>query len=202
MGKILIINASPRASVSNSKQYAELFISYYKDKAAYCSITRDNYLNLISMMEDCSDVLLVFPLYADALPVTLLDFLKYWVHNPPLNKPIISVMVNCGFLEPSQNNVAVRMIQFFCKQNNYSIGSVLKLGSGEAILGTPFRFIAVNAIKRLARSVWTGKYRTIQATMPLPPKIFLWASTHYWIKYGKKFGVTRQEMEIMKIEDE
>lgn len=74
------------------------------------------------------------------------------------------------------------------------------LGSGEAILGTPFRYIAVRAIRKLAKSVGNGKYCNIQATMPLNKRLFIWASTRYWIQYGKRFGITKEQMQSMKIE--
>lgn len=83
--------------------------------------------------------LFVFPLYADSIPVTLLNFLKTMEVNPPQKRPVISVVINCGFMEPQQNDIAIKMLQLYCKKNNYPFGSVLKIGSGEAILNTPFR---------------------------------------------------------------
>lgn len=53
----------------------------------------------------------------------------------------MSVLINCGFLECRQNDVAVEMVRLFCRQNGYRFGSVLKIGSGEAIWDTPFRLL-------------------------------------------------------------
>jgi hypothetical protein len=30
--------------------------------------------------------------------------------------------------------------------------------------------------------------------------LFIWASTRYWIQYGKRFGTTKEQMQSMKIE--
>lgn len=200
MGKIMILNGSPRAPKSNSKKYSEIFMKYSRMQCDYFNITKSNHLKLIAEMGKYSDVIIVFPLYADSLPVGLLNFLKNLENNLPAQRPVISILINCGFLEYEQNCVAVSMIRYFCRRNNYPIGSTLMLGSGEAILETPFRYIAVRAIKRLAASVNKGNYKDISATMPLPKWLFKMAARSYWIRYGKKFGVSEKEMQRPEIE--
>ena len=140
MEKILILNGSPRAAKSNSKRYAALFSASCPLPCDTVSLTPRNHAELAAQLPRYSDLLLVFPLYADALPVGLLDFLKYLEAHPvPVEaRPVVSVLINCGFLEPAQNEIAVRMIRLFCSRNGYRTGSVLMLGSGEAILDSPF----------------------------------------------------------------
>ena len=140
------------------------------------------------------------PMYCWFFRFMPIRFLKYLEANSPKRKPVVSVLINCGFLEYHQNDIALEMLRFFCQKNGYRTGSVLALGSGEAILGTPFRYIAVRAIRKLAKSVGNGKYCNIQATMPLNKRLFIWASTRYWIQYGKRFGITKEQMQSMKIE--
>lgn len=199
MDRILILNASPRAPRSNSKRYAQLF-------AAHCppteilAVTKDNHESLAARMESVHDVLLVFPLYADAIPVTLLNFLKTLEAHPPAHKPTISVLINCGFLEPHQNDVAVEMVSFFCRKNGYPFGSVLKIGGGEAILDSPFKILAARKIRQLARSITRQQHQTLCVSMPLTKRMFLAASTRYWIQYGKKNGISEAQMRTMEIE--
>ncbi|WP_251967146.1 hypothetical protein NEE14_005885 [Parabacteroides sp. AD58] len=200
MGKILIINGSPRAPKSNSKRYAEIFSRYYPEETIYKHITIKNHQELCQAMHEFQDVLFVFPLYADALPVGFLHFLKTLEANPPSRKPVISILINCGFLEYQQNHVAIQMMRFFCRQNQYTIGSILMLGSGEAILNTPFKYIATRNIKQLAYSIANQKYQIIKATMPLPKKLFQWAADIYWTRYGKRFGTSKKQMQTMEIE--
>lgn len=200
MGKVMIVNASPRAPKANSKQYAKLFAEYCHLQTEYYEVTKSNHLTLCHKMEDFSDVLFVFPLYADGIPVTLLNFLKTLEVNAPHNKPVVSVMINCGFIEAQQNDIAVQMLQLFCRENHYPFGSVLKIGSGEAILTTPFRIFLKAKIKKLTASINTARYGNFQVTMPITKKMFIKASTVYWENYGKKNGISREEMETMKIE--
>lgn len=200
MGKVLILNGSPRAPKSNSKQYAQLFAEACRMETVYCNITKTNHLELCSAVEDCSDLLLVFPLYADGIPTPLMQFLKTLEAHPPETRPVVSVLINCGFLEPEQNDVAVEMIGLFCAQNGYPLGSVLKIGSGEAILATPFRSLVRGKIKKLAAALEQRRSQTFRVTMPLPKWMFLKASTGYWTSYGQRNGITREQMATMEIE--
>ena len=200
MDKVLILNASPRAPRSNSKEYAKLFSKFYHGKTEYLDIKRTNHAALIEKLFDFSDLLFVFPLYADSIPVTLLNFLKDLEQVTPARKPTISVLINCGFIEPQQNDIAVEMMRLFCKENGYPFGSVLKIGSGEAILSTPFQVFLNAKVKKLARSIFLHRYQVFQVTMPIPKRMFLKASSIYWEEYGKRNGCSKEEMQTMLIE--
>ena len=200
MDKVLILNASPRAPRSNSKEYAKLFSKFYHGKTEYLDIKRTNHAALIEKLSDFSDLLFVFPLYADSIPVTLLNFLKDLEQVTPARKPTISVLINCGFFVLEQNNIAVKMIELFCRQQGYPFGSVLKIGSGEAILNTPFKFFATQKLKRLAISISQGRNEQLKVTMPISKRIFVKASTAYWKDYGERNGVTSEQMATMEIE--
>lgn len=200
MAGILILNGSPRAPRSNSKRYAALFMNRCKVQCEYQNITKSNHAELCEKMNEVSDVLLVFPLYADGLPVTLLDFLKTLETCPPERKPVISVLINCGFFEYHQNDIAVRMVELFCRQNGYRFGSVLKIASGEAILDTPFCGLVKRKLEQLAAAIVQGKARVLHVSMPLTRGMFVRASTRYWVSYGKKNGVSREQMAVMEIE--
>lgn len=200
MGNIMILNGSPRAPKSNSKRYGEIFSEVCPVETQYFNITKTNHRELCQAVDSFTDLLFVFPLYADGLPVTLLNFLKALEENPPKTRPVVSVLINCGFAEPEQNNVAVKMMALFCQENGYPFGSVLKIGSGEAILSTPFRVLVRRKLKKLALAIAGKKPCVLQVTMPLPKKIFLRASTSYWTNYGKRNGISKEQMEIMEIE--
>lgn len=196
----MIINGSPRAPRSNSRRYAEIFARHCGATTISRHITRTNHPELCAEAGTVDDLLLVFPLYADALPVTLLDFLKTLETYPPARKPTMSVLINCGFLEHGQNEVAVDMVRLFCRRNGYAMGSVLMLGSGEAILKTPFSYIATRSIRKLARSIERRQYATIRATMPLTKRLFVVAADIYWRLYGRKFGTGKRQMQTLLIE--
>ena len=128
--KLLIVNGSPRAPRSNSRRYAELFQARWKGEARYAALTAKNHAELAAAAADCTDLLLVFPLYADGLPAPLLRFLEFLEGAGPEHRPRISVLINCGFLEPHQNDVAVDMVRLFCLENGYPFG----MGLGRQVI--------------------------------------------------------------------
>ncbi|MDU2663668.1 MAG: hypothetical protein E6638_06850 [Clostridium perfringens] len=130
----------------------------------------------------------------------MLNFLKVLEENPPKNKAKVNVIINCGFIEPEQNNVCIDMVKLFCKQNTYEFNSVLSIGGGEAILGTPFKIFVKWKIKKLAKAIYKNTPESLSATMPISKNMYLKASTNYWINYGKRNGITKSQMETMKIE--
>lgn len=201
MGKVLILNGSPRAPRSNSAKYAELFMQKFQGSCQTINITKENHNRICSVLSDFTDVLLIFPLYADGIPAILLDFLKDMESCQMTDKPVVSVIVNCGFREAYQNDTAVEIVQFFCKKNGFVFGSALKIGSGEVILDTPFRFLVKNKIKKMASAICSGKKCVLQVTMPLSASSFVKASTNYWLRYGQRNGITREEMDTMEIEN-
>ena len=200
MVKLLIVNGSPRAPRSNSRRYAELFQARGKGEARYEALTAKNHAELAAAAAECTDLLLVFPLYADGLPAPLLRFLEFLEGAGPEHRPRISVLINCGFLEPHQNDVAVDMVRLFCLENGYPFGACLKIGGGEAILGTPFAFLVRRSIRALARAVAAGRSAELAVTMPLSPRSFVRASTRYWTQMGAANGCTPDQMASMDIE--
>ena len=198
--KIVLLNGSPRAPKSNSRRYAVIFREHCPVAADYFEITRRNHAMLCSKMDEYTDVVLVFPLYADSLPVSLLDFLKSLEAARSERRPTVSVMINCGFLEYEQNMVAMDMVRLFCRRNGYPFGSVLMIGGGEAILDTPFRLLAGRRIAAFARAVAEGRAQIMHVTMPITKRMFLWASDIYWRMYGRRHGVSKRQMESMRIE--
>lgn len=200
MGKIMVINGSPRASRSNSMKYAQLFMKKSSVVTEYYAITKKNHLKLCEKINEFTNILFVIPLYVDSIPVTFLNFLKTLENNPPRNKPRISVLINCGFIEPEQNNVAIEMIRYFCKINDYTFMSVLSIGSGEAILTTPFKVVVFWKIKKLSNAIANNQKAQLNVTMPLNKQLFIKASIRYWQNYGKRNGITKRQMSIMDIE--
>lgn len=201
MEKLIVINGSPRPAVSNSKKYIALFERYYPNEIQVFNALSKNYTKHLEALQKTDKVLLVFPLYADALPIPLMNFMKA-VDTAQLNPLKLHILINCGFFEPDQNNIALDILRLFCEKNGFQIGSILSIGSGEAILKSPFAFIAKWKIRQLAKSIIKNRQTTLKTTMPITKKMFIRASVLYWLNYGKRFGVTKDEMDTMKIENQ
>lgn len=199
MGKLIVINGSPRPSVSNSKKYIAIFAKYYSGEIQVFNALSKDYSEHLNALSKSDAMLLVLPLYADALPVSLMNFMKA-LEAARLNSMKVHILINCGFFEPEQNNIAIDMLRLFCERNGFQVGSILSIGSGEAILTSYFAFVAKWKIWRLARNIAAGRVVTLKATMPITRKMFVRDSFTYWIKYGEKFGTSRDDMDTMLIE--
>ncbi len=199
MGKLMIINGSPRAPKSNSKQYIQAFLSAWSGVYEQYSVLQRQHTACLEQLKECSDLLLVFPLYTDGLPSGLMEFLKAMLEQPtaPLT---VHVIINCGFREPHQNNVAIDMIRLFCKRGGHKLGSVLRMGCGEAFPTTPFMGMARRKIQKLARSIQKGRSVQLSITMPLTKGLFLRAANRYWLSRGAQFGNSQTQMAAMDIE--
>ena len=165
----------------------------------YCEVKKSNHLTLCQMIENYSDIVFVFPLYADSIPVTFLNFLKALEENVPLKKPTISVVINCGFIEPYQNDIAVKMLQLFAKK---MVILLVRTQNWErrGNFDNTFSYFFESENEKFAISIEKQKYNNFQVTMPISKKMFIKASTAYWTNYGKKNGISKEQMEIMEIE--
>ena len=130
----------------------------------------------------------------------MLDFLSCLEKSPLAHKPTVHLIVNCGFLEPRQNEVAIDMLKLFCRKNGFPFGSSLSIGSGEAILQTPFALFVKGAIQKLARAISSGKTVTLSTRMPLSQKRYVQEAERYWLKAGCKNGLSAQQMRSTTIE--
>ncbi len=200
MGTMMIVNGSPRAPRSNSKQYGEIFAHFWGEDVDEYSVTTRKHQEACREIENHDHLLLVFPLYVDSLPVTLMELMKEMENYPFQKRPAIHVLINCGFLEPEQNLVALDIVRLFCKEQGFPFGMALCIGSGEAILSTPFSFFVKWKIRRLARGIHLGKSEVLKVTMPISKKMFLSASTSYWLRRGEKNGIDLNQMSTMEIE--
>lgn len=129
MGKLLIVNGSPRAPRSNSRRYIEQFLPCWGETADQYTALRGGPLS----PEDCTDLLLVFPLYADGIPAVLMRTLKELAVWRGTARPRIHVLVNCGFLEPEQTRACGRDGALFLQTIWISLGdgAADRLGRGD-----------------------------------------------------------------------
>lgn len=198
--ELVIINGSPRPAKSNSKKYIEAFLKICKKDFPVYTSKNDAPEKIWAAVQKATDVLFVFPLYADSVPVSLMKFLKTAPEFPAARGKRIHILINCGFFEPRQNDTALEIMDTFCRQEGFETGSRLCIGSGEAIMNTPFAFIARRNIKKLLKNIIRGGKTTLYTTMPISRKMFVKASTGYWLEMGRKNGITREQMETMQIE--
>ena len=111
----------------------------------------------------------------------------------------VHLIINCGFLEWQQNLVAREIFKLFCEDLNLNFSCSLLIGSGEAIMNTPFKVLVNRQLKGFANDIYNKKNKMRKVNMLLSKKNFIKASTKYWIKYGLKNGISKEEMERKEV---
>ena len=79
---MMILNGSPRASKSNSREFAQLLKRSYPGATLEYNLASQNHRDICSALESCSNLVFVFPLYVDCLPCCMLDFLSCLEKSP------------------------------------------------------------------------------------------------------------------------
>jgi hypothetical protein len=86
-------------------------------------------------------VALSLPLYVDALPGPLTCALERLAAArqavPPDSRPWLVALVNSGFLEAEQNDVAVEICRLFAREAGFTWAGGLAIGGGGAMAGQP-----------------------------------------------------------------
>lgn len=88
---------------------------------------------------ECEAIVFSFPLYVDSIPShllrTLIDFDKYIKNNT--NKSMnVYVILNNGFFDGKQNNIAVENIKNWCNRVGFSFKQGIGIGGGAMLSAT------------------------------------------------------------------
>lgn len=198
MGKFIVVNGSPRAPKSNSLKYISELKKYVKDDIFIYNIISSKIDVFFNEIKPDSEIIFVFPLYADGLPSLVIAFLNS-LKNYEFQNQRVHLIINCGFLEWQQNLVAKDIFELFCDDLNLNFCCSLLIGSGEAIMGTYFKFLVKRQIKGFVSDIYNNKCNMRNVSMLLSKRSFVKASTKYWLAYGIKNGLNREDMERIDI---
>ncbi|MBK5246660.1 MAG: hypothetical protein JJE49_05230 [Peptostreptococcaceae bacterium] len=201
MDQTIIINGSHRAPLSNSRRYTKYLMKFLKTDSTELLLNKNNYDEISKELFSAQTAILVFPLYVDCIPSILLGFLNRLekLGEKYKSRPTVYIIINCGFIENEQNEVAISIIKFFLKKNGFKYGGVLSIGSGEAILDSPFRGMVRGKIKKMAQAIEHGETICIKTQMPISKWFFVQAGNKYWEIKGSSHGKTKIEMKTMEI---
>ena len=201
MDKTVIINGSHRAPLSNSRRYTKYLLKYLKTDSMEFLLNKNNYDEISKELFSAQTAIIIFPLYADCLPSILLGFLNRLerLGEKYLSRPTVYIIINCGFIENEQNEVAISIMEYFLKKNGFKYGGVLSIGSGEAILDSPFRGMVKSKLKKMAKAIDNGENISIKTQMPICKSFFVKAGNKYWSIKGSSHGKTKVEMKTMEI---
>ncbi len=176
-------------------------MKYLKTDSKEFLLNKNNYDEISKELFSAQAAILIFPLYVDCIPSILLGFLNRLekLGEKYKSRPTIYIIINCGFIENEQNEVAISMIEYFLMKNNFKYGGALSIGSGEAILDSPFRGMVTSKIKKMAKAIEHGETISIKTQMPISKSLFVKVGNKYWSIKGSSHGKTKMEMKTMEI---
>lgn len=200
MGKLIVINGSPRGGRSNTRLYSEAMTSVWPDEHVAYNVVRRQPAECLEQLDGCTDILLAFPLYTDGLPSGLVELLGQLLEAGIDAESRVHVLVNCGFREPSQCAVALEIVRLFCKRAGCRFGASLCIGCGEAFPGTPLMRIAERKLRRFAREIVRGNSPQWTLKMPLTRGLFIRVADDFWLR--RAGNLTRAQLEARRVKPE
>ena len=203
--KISIINGSPKAGKSNSEILGNYLLSLLKDNGIrkYYSISvrlDDKIKNEIYN----SDVLIfLFPLYVDGIPSNLLKLLVEFEKKKVIKYGTkIYCIVNNGFYEGKQNQLAILQIKNWCEKVKARWGQGIGVGAGELLPHLKKYPLGQGPLKNLGKVL--DKFSANILTLKSDEDIYInpnWLRSLYflqgsisWILKGRKNNLRVREL--------
>lgn len=142
MSNLCFINGSPRKEKSGSSyligELIKLLDKNVKTKEYYIgNLMKDK--SLLEEVISYDKILFASPLYVDCFPSTMLDFMaefENFIKEKNTKKIDMYCIVNCGFLEGTQNKTAIKIMKNYCNRLNFNWRFGVGVGGGEFMAGS------------------------------------------------------------------
>jgi predicted MPP superfamily phosphohydrolase len=205
---ISIINGSQKTGESNTQLIIEklkgLLSQKYEINIYNCGLKQltNEMLNKIIS----TDVLvLIFPLFVHSLPSNTLKMLielENKIKSQQKNDLIIYTVINNGFYEGKQNNIAFEIIKNWCEQTGVKFGGGIGQGAGEMIGHTKHlpkdRDLFKNltfALQIMEKNIEAKQPMEIQYLSPnFPIFLYRFMAVRNWNKLAKNNGLNKKDI--------
>lgn len=214
MINLCIINASPRGrNNSRSDFIINNIIKLLSNEVKVTKYYSGDIINKPNLFEEIikNDVLLfASPLYADSIPSSALRFLYSFDDFLAKKEKKINLkvygLINCGFLEGTQNKIALQILENFCVQTKLNWCFGVGIGAGEALpelgqINSPkgLNSKIYKALSSLVSSIQSNNNVSHNSNIfvnPLIPKyMYILAAHHGWKLQAKnKFKLKSKDL--------
>lgn len=148
-----------------------------------------------------SNIIISFPLYVDAVPSYLLKFMKEIEEKAEdINAfGTIHIIANNGFFEPEQNNIAIKIIENWCKKCGFKMGRAMGVGGSGMIkcmpMGKGLLKKVGECIEEFAKSIKEEEKGDIFYTKPMFIRgLYIMGANSGFKAMGKKNGLSKKQM--------
>ncbi len=143
MSNLVVINGSPKKSnsatsviIGEMEKLLNTKLETYQAVEILQSVDR---LERVNKIIEADVMLIVFPLYVDAIPAPLLKLMLLLENArkslPPLSTRVYAIC-HCGFYEAEQNKVALKIVQNFCNRLKLKWQYGVGIGAGVFVTST------------------------------------------------------------------
>jgi multimeric flavodoxin WrbA len=207
--KIALINASPKANQSNTGILLNMLARHLSTANGihrYRLGRRSFSAEKLREIATNDAIILGFPLYVDALParlVAMLVSLEKCLRTTYRSDIFIYAVINNGFYEGQQAELAFRIVQNWCERANVRFGGGIGQGGGEVfgvVSQTPLRAVFFGktnrALAALARNVQERTSAGIRYLTPAFPRFLFgfFAKYFFWHPRARKNNVREQAL--------
>ncbi|APH17002.1 hypothetical protein NPD5_3720 [Clostridium sporogenes] len=213
MNSLCIINGSPRKENGTSNylinELVQLLNNNIKTKEYYISELMED-KNSLQDVISFNKIIFVSPLYADCLPSTMLDFMIYFEDFIKYKKNLnmdMYCLINCGFLEGTQNILAIDILKNYCKRIGLNWRFGVGIGGGEFMassknmpLNCKMKMPVYNAFLDLKKDIENSSSsnptcsEAILVNAKMPKFIFKLAGNMSWRATAKKNNLKPKDL--------
>ena len=203
--KIGIINGSPRGKKSNSEILIKYLCSLLEGHKInkYYSFSSKIHSEIKSEIHNADVLIFSFPLYIDSIPSSLLDILLKFEEEKIINsKTKIYCIVNNGFFEGKQNQMAILQMKNWCQKTGAEWGQGIGIGAGEILSYVEKVPLGKGPLKNLGKVLeqFTNNIKTLKSdneiyVNPNWSRLLYWTQgTVSWIIKARKNGLKMRDL--------
>ena len=202
--KIGIINGSPRGKKSNSEiliNYLYSLLEGHKINKYYSFFNKID-SEIKSEIHNADVLIFVFPLYIDSIPSSLLDILLKFEEEKIINsKTKIYCIVNNGFFEGKQNQLAILQMKNWCQKTGAEWGQGIGIGAGEILSYVEKVPLGKGPLKNLGKvlNLFSGNIKALKSDS----EIYVnpnWSRLLYWTQ-GTVSWIIKARKNKLKIKE-
>lgn len=210
MTNLCFINGSPRKERSGSSYLISELVKLLDNNVKTNEYFISDLMNNKSLLEEVisyDKILFASPLYADCFPSTMLEFMaefEIFIKEKNIKKIDIYCIVNCGFLEGTQNRIAINIVKNYCIKLNFNWRFGIGIGGGEFMAGSknmPLNsrmkktvYNAFLALKEDIENTSNTQIDNILVNASMPKFIFKLAGNVSWKSMAKKNNLKPKDL--------
>ena len=200
----LMLCGSPHNEGGNSTYFLKALKEKLKGKGEIYNVMQSFDVSeaaFLQALKNGENIVFSFTLYADSLPAYFLAFLKRLKTSAEgiVSRSRVYVIVNNGFYDDVQNNIAIKVIWKWCDRCGLLKGRVLAVGAGGLVHAAPLGKGPLakvdTALLQMAEDIENGRSGdTIFVRPAFPRFIYTFMGNLSFTAEGKKNGLSKADI--------